>query len=91
MVDYAKKHDLLYINLLEHQEEIGIDWSTDTYDAGLHLNVYGAEKLSAYFGKVLVEQCGVADHRNDAVISADWEEKRKLYYARFEELTTSTN
>ena len=91
MVDYAEKHDLLYINLLEHQEEIGIDWSTDTYDAGLHLNVYGAEKLSAYFGKVLVEQCGVADHRNDAAISADWEEKRKLYYARFEELTTSTN
>lgn len=90
MVDYAEKHDLLYINLLDHQEEIGIDWSTDTYDAGLHLNVYGAEKLSSYFGKILAEQCGVPDHRNDAAINADWQEKRKAYYARFKELITST-
>ena len=34
--DYAAEHDLLYVNMLDYQEEIGIDWSTDTYDAGLH-------------------------------------------------------
>ena len=79
-----------YINLLDAQEEIGIDWSTDTYDAGLHLNIYGAHKLSAYFGKILVEQCGVADHRSDAALQAEWEEKRKIYYARLQEMITST-
>ena len=86
MVEYAEKHGLLYINLLEKQEEIGIDWSTDTYDAGLHLNVYGAEKLSSYFGKILAEECGVEDHRDDTALSAVWAEKVETYYARKEAL-----
>ena len=86
MVEYAQKHDLLYVNLLEKQEEIGIDWSKDTYDAGLHLNVYGAEKLASYFGKILADECGVADHRGDAEISAVWAEKVKTYNARKEAL-----
>ena len=69
-------------------EEIGIDWETDTYDAGLHLNVWGAEKLSSYFGKILQEQCGVSDRRDDASISADWAEKVQTYYDRYEKLTS---
>lgn len=88
--EYAEKHDLLYINLLDHQEQIGIDWSTDTYDAGLHLNVYGAEKMASYFGKILSEECGVPDRRGDTAISADWAEKVKIYYARKEALEANT-
>ena len=72
--------------VLEAQEEIGIDWSQDTYDAGLHLNVYGAEKLASYFGKILAEECGVADHRGDAQLSQVWAEKVKIYNARKEAL-----
>ena len=90
IVEYAQEHDLLYINLLEVQDAIGIDWSTDTYDAGLHLNIYGAEKLSSYFGRILVKRCGVEDHRSDAALQAEWEEKRKIYYARLKELITVT-
>ena len=82
MQTYAKAHNLLYINMLEYQEEIGIDWSQDTYDEGLHLNVYGAEKLASYFGKILAEKCGVEDRRGDAQISEVWAEKVKIYYAR---------
>lgn len=87
MVEYAQKNDLLYINLLEKTEEIGIDWSRDTYDAGLHLNVYGAEKLADYFGKILAEQCGVPDRRGDAKIAAQWEIKVTDYYDRKAALT----
>ena len=79
---YAKEKDLLYINMLDHQEEMGIDWSTDTYDTGLHLNVYGAEKAAAWFGKVLQEQCQIPDRRSDAEISALWAEKTEVYHAR---------
>ena len=79
---YAKENDLLYINMLDYQEEIGIDWSVDTYDTGLHLNVYGAEKASRWFGKVLQEQCNVADRRSDAAISAAWAEKCQTYHER---------
>ncbi len=86
MVDYANEHGLLYINFLDKIDEVGIDWNTDTYDQGLHLNVYGAEKLSRYFGKILSEQLGVQDHRSDAEISAKWEEKCETYMKRKETL-----
>ena len=82
MKEYAEKHDLLYINMLEHIDEIGIDWATDTYDAGLHLNVYGAEKASRWFGKILTQFCGATDRRGDAEISAQWEEICKTYHDR---------
>ena len=82
MQEYAEKHDLLYVNMLDHVEEIGIDWATDTYDAGLHLNVYGAEKASRWFGQILTQFCDVPDRRSDAQISAEWEEICKTYYDR---------
>ncbi len=86
MEDYANEHGLLYINFLDKIDEIGIDWNTDTYDQGLHLNVYGAEKLSHYFGQILSEQLGVADHRSDTEIAAKWEQKCETYMKRKESL-----
>ena len=79
---YAEENGLLYINMLDYQEEIGIDWSTDTYDTGLHLNVYGAEKASKWFGKILQEQCGVEDRRNDTELSDIWAKKVATYNER---------
>ncbi len=87
---FAAENDLLYINMLDYQEEIGIDWSTDTYDTGLHLNVYGAEKAAKWFGKILQEQCGVADRREDADISALWAEKAQTYHDRKAAMTNET-
>ena len=81
---YAKEKNLLYINMLDYQEEIGIDWSTDTYDTGLHLNVYGAEKASRWFGKILQEQCGLTDHRTESTLSDIWAEKVATYQERKE-------
>ena len=86
MVQYAEEHDLLYINFLDLIEEVGIDWNTDTYDQGLHLNVYGAEKLSHYFGRILSEDLGVADHRDDPKVNALWEKKCETYMNRKETL-----
>lgn len=77
---YAEKYGLDYINLLNASDDIGLDMQTDTYDGGLHLNVYGAEKLSRYFAKILAERYGVPDRRSDAALSADWEAKSGQYY-----------
>ena len=85
--DFAAAHGLSYYNLLEISEEIGIDWQTDTYDAGLHLNVWGAEKLATYFGKILTEQHGCVSEKDDATLSALWERKASDYYAEFRERT----
>ena len=79
VADYAAEKGLLYLNFLEYQEEIGIDWQQDTYDTGLHLNVYGAEKLSHYFGKILSEEAGLPDRRNEEALCARWAEKCSRY------------
>ena len=89
--EYADQHDLLYINMLDYQEEIGIDWSADTYDAGLHLNVYGAEKASVWFGQILADNCGVPDRRNEETIAALWSEKAANYYEQKRSLENETN
>ena len=80
MVDYAAENGLAYYSLVGKDEEIGLDWSTDTYDKGLHLNVYGAEKFTSYFGKILAENHNMPDHRTDADLSAIWNERIEAYY-----------
>lgn len=91
MEEYAKNHGLKYYNFLETIEEIGLDFNEDTYDAGLHLNLSGAEKLSVYFGKILAEDCGLENHRGDADLEAVWAEKLEAYeaeiQAQYEKLT----
>lgn len=80
IAEYADKTGLSYYNFIPLCEEIGIDWSQDTYDAGVHLNVYGAEKLSRYFGKILQNRHGVADRRDDTESAARWDGRVRAYY-----------
>ena len=77
---YAQEYDLLYINFLDYVDEIGIDYSTDTYDNGLHLNVDGAEKLARYFGAILQEEFDLTDHRDEEDTAELWQEKVDFYY-----------
>lgn len=79
IVDFAAEHELSYINFLDATEEIGLDYTTDTCDAGLHLNLYGATKLSTYFGKILAEEFGVPDRRGEADLVTAWEKKKQAY------------
>ena len=79
IVQWATQKDIPYYNFIPLDEEIGIDWSTDTYDAGVHLNVYGAEKLTSYFGNILVEEYGFADRRGETELDAVWAEKLAAY------------
>ncbi len=76
---YAAENDLLYINFLELIEETGLDFSTDTYDAGLHLNLSGAEKITEYLGEMLREETDLADRRGEEHLSGIWEEKLTAY------------
>lgn len=85
--EYAEEKSLRYLNLLDAQEEIGLDWSRDTYDGGLHLNVSGAEKASRWIGRILANDCEVPDRRDDRQFAALWEEKVTKYYEQKEGLT----
>ena len=79
ITEYAEKNDLLYVNLLAARDEIGLDFTTDTYDGGLHLNLAGAEKLSHYFGKILRDECGLESRRGEAALEDAWAEKKEWY------------
>ena len=78
MAEYAGRHGLVYINALEKLDEIGIDFAADTYDGGLHLNLWGAEKMSVYLGGLLQ---GLDDLRGDKAAGAAWAEKTERYHA----------
>lgn len=84
--DYAARRGLTYINFLELTDEIGVDFTTDTYDSGLHLNLYGAEKLSRWFGQWLTDNCPVEDRRGQEDCASVWSEKSAAYAARKERL-----
>ena len=77
--EYAREKGLAYYNFIPLCEEMGIDWSKDTYDKGEHLNVYGAEKYTEYFGNILVTKHGVEDRRADTELSGLWEARVKRY------------
>ncbi len=82
VAEYAEANGLEYINLIPHCDEIGVDWQTDTYDAGMHLNVYGAEKLSRYFGKMLAQDFSIPDRRGDKELDEVWNARVEKYYER---------
>lgn len=82
---YAEDNGLLYINFLELANEIGLDFSKDTYDGGLHMNLSGAEKITKYFGQILMEETDLRDRRSEEALAVKWEEKRKRYVADREE------
>lgn len=85
MDEYAAENDLLYINFLELIEETGVDFQTDTYDAGLHMNLAGAEKITRYLGEVLKREVGLPDRRGEEHLSAVWEGKIAAYEQEMKE------
>ncbi|MBQ8345724.1 MAG: SGNH/GDSL hydrolase family protein [Clostridia bacterium] len=84
---YAAEKELSYYNMIPMCEEIGIDWNTDTYDYGAHMNVNGAEKTTRFFGKLLQQCHGLADHRTEEASVAIWSERVEQYQKRKEQAT----
>lgn len=81
VTEYAEKNSLAYYNFIPLADQIGLDWTLDTHDKGLHLNVYGAEKFTEYFGKILSEEHGLSDRRAESDLAALWQEKLDRYYS----------
>lgn len=76
---YAEKYNIPYINFYDLLEETGIDYETDTYDGGFHLNLSGADKLSEYLGRQLADIYGVPDRREDEKYCKAYGEKEDFY------------
>ena len=76
---YADEYNLTYINLLDCADEIGIDYQTDTFDGGIHMNLSGAEKCSRFLGAKLQEIYDVPDRRGEEQLDNIWKEKIQRY------------
>lgn len=57
----AESLGVAYLDL--NREALGIDWSVDTLDAGDHLNVTGAAKVSTFLGAYLADTGLLEDKR----------------------------
>lgn len=76
---YASEYGLTYLNFNKYADEMGIDLTHDTYDEGIHLNIYGAEKLSVFFGKYLKEHYELTDYRTVPDVAKDYEKDIEFY------------
>jgi len=80
IIAFAEEHDLLYINFLNYEDEIGLDWSYHSFNAGLHLNVFGAELLARHFGEILQETFELPDRRSEPDVAAQWNAMAEQYH-----------
>lgn len=81
IADFARENSLAYYNFTACVDDIGLDFQTDTYDGGLHLNLRGAQKLSRYFGQILAQNHGIPDRRSEARIADIYNKKLAEYDA----------
>lgn len=72
----ADRYGVAFINLLDVPELV--DFETDCYDAGSHLNPDGATKATAYLGQWLSEHVDLPDHRDDERY-AYWDDALEAY------------
>ena len=83
---YAARRSLPYCNAIPAADSIGLDWSADTYDGGVHLNVSGAEKLSVWFGRYLRADSALSDalpdRRTVSAFSSVWRARVERFEAR---------
>ena len=80
IIAFADENNLLYINFLEYIDDIGLDFSEHTFNAGLHLNVFGAELMSRYFGEIIKEESDLPDRRSEPAVAEHWSELAELYH-----------
>ena len=78
---YAREHGLSFYNFTESVEDIGLDFSIDTYDAGLHLNLIGATKMSRWFAEILALEHGIPDRSGQPEVAAEYGAKLRRYDA----------
>lgn len=77
--EFADEQGLEFIDMNLNYKEFGFDWKTDTADEGDHLNVYGAEKVSKYLGKIIQEKYNIKNRKNDKEYET-WNNSSKIYH-----------
>lgn len=85
--DYAKEHDISYIDLNLNYEDFDLDFEVDTSDGGDHLNVYGAEKVALFMGNYISDKYTFEEHSDDII--SKWDDDLEKYYENKKDLENS--
>lgn len=86
MVKVAEELGIDWIDLNTGDDEVAIDWDTDTRDYGDHLNYYGATKASRAVADILRDRYGLQDHRADGGDTyRHWNRAVRAYERQIEE------
>lgn len=75
---YAEENGLRYYDFNEKSlyEEVGYEIVNDNRE-DQHANIWGAEKMTQYLGKVLAEECGISSKKDE-----QWESTSEYYAAQ---------
>lgn len=71
--------DLKYFDMNYLQEEVAINWQTDSFDYGEHLNYLGAEKVTAYVGQYL-DDLNIFEDKREVKAYEAWNQTQKEFY-----------
>ena len=82
----AAGYPVLDIN--DHLDEVGIDFTVDFYDYGSHVNALGEAKCTAYLGAYLDEHYDLPDRRGQEEYES-WDEAYQLYQEKQAEAEAS--
>ncbi len=77
IAEFAANNHIKFIDL-NYDENININWETDTQDEGDHLNIKGAEKIGEYLSNYIKQNFTIEDHRNDENYG-EWNEMLRRY------------
>lgn len=64
VAEIAIENGIPFVNFNSMFKELGFDFKCDMYNEG-HMNIWGSNKVTSYFGKYLKGNYELADHRND--------------------------
>ena len=67
-----KEYGFSYVDFEAQKEAIGLDMTEDFYNDH-HMNLYGQEKFTKYFGKFLVEHYGLNESEHSETVVKAWD------------------
>lgn len=79
----AKEAGLAFYDMNEEVDKIGINWETDSFDGGEHLNLIGSKKVTAYFEDHILQSFHLPDHRGEKGYE-NWSQGLEEYQQREE-------
>lgn len=89
VAEIANDNGITFLNYCNKFKELGFDFKSDMNNAG-HMNIWGSDKVTSNFGKVLKENYNLADHHND-IKYAQWDTDYNRYFETQVAATMNTN